>query len=124
MNWLEIKIYTTTEGIEHIGGMLLMAGVNGYAVEDKNLRLTFDTNIRFRTKDFDMSKGDFGRVILDESEMLLEIKAAGAMPMWLINALSDMKIYPTSFSKYGTAYKLMLSEQLNNLSEDKAELKI
>lgn len=36
MNWLEIKIYTTTEGIEHIGGMLLMAGVNGYAVEDKN----------------------------------------------------------------------------------------
>lgn len=35
MNWLEIKIYTTTEGIEHIGGMLLMAGVNGYAVEDK-----------------------------------------------------------------------------------------
>lgn len=89
-----------------------------YAVEDKNLRLTFDTNIRFRTKDFDISKGDFGRVILDESEMLLEIKAAGAMPMWLIDALSDMKIYPTSFSKYGTAYKLMLSEQLNGISED------
>ena len=36
MDWLEIKIYTTTEGIEHIGGMLLMIGVNGYAVEDKN----------------------------------------------------------------------------------------
>ena len=65
-----------------------------------------------------MSKGDFGRVILDESEMLLEIKAAGAMPMWLIDALSDMKIYPTSFSKYGTAYKLMLSEELNGISED------
>ena len=36
MDWLEIKIYTTTEGIEHIGGMLLMLGVNGYTVEDKN----------------------------------------------------------------------------------------
>lgn len=36
MDWLEIKIFTTTEGIEHIGGMLLMLGVNGYAVEDKN----------------------------------------------------------------------------------------
>lgn len=36
MDWLEIKIFTTTEGIEHIGGMLLMLGINGYAVEDKN----------------------------------------------------------------------------------------
>lgn len=36
MDWLEVKIYTTTEGIEHIGGMLLMLGINGYAVEDKN----------------------------------------------------------------------------------------
>lgn len=36
MNWNEIKIYTTTEGIEHIGGMLLMLGINGYSVEDKN----------------------------------------------------------------------------------------
>ena len=36
MDWNEIKIYTTTEGIEHIGGMLLMLGVNGYSVEDKN----------------------------------------------------------------------------------------
>lgn len=83
-----------------------------YSKDDKELRLTFDTNIRFRTKDFDLSKGDFGRVILDESEMLLEIKAAGAMPLWLIRALSELKIYPTSFSKYGTAYKLMLSEQI------------
>lgn len=86
-----------------------------YSKDDKELRLTFDTNIRFRTKDFDMSKGDFGRVILDESEMLLEIKAAGAMPLWLINALSELKIYPTSFSKYGTAYKLMLSERMQGM---------
>ena len=36
MDWLEIKIFTNTEGIEHIGGMLLMLGINGYSVEDKN----------------------------------------------------------------------------------------
>lgn len=35
MDWLEIKIFTTTEGIEHVGGMLLMLGINGYSVEDK-----------------------------------------------------------------------------------------
>jgi len=36
MDWLEIKVFTTTEGIDHVGGMLLMLGVNGYMVEDKN----------------------------------------------------------------------------------------
>ena len=36
MDWLEVKIYTTTYGIEHVGGMLLMLGINGYMVEDKN----------------------------------------------------------------------------------------
>ncbi len=36
MDWLEIKIFTTTEGIDHVGGMLLMLGINGYMVEDKN----------------------------------------------------------------------------------------
>lgn len=36
MDWLEVKIYTTTEGIEHVGGMLLMLGIAGFAVEDKN----------------------------------------------------------------------------------------
>lgn len=36
MDWLQAKIYTTTEGIDHVGGLLLMLGINGYAVEDKN----------------------------------------------------------------------------------------
>ena len=36
MDWMQVKIYTTTEGIDHIGGMLLMLGINGYAIEDKN----------------------------------------------------------------------------------------
>ncbi len=95
-----------------------------YSKDDKEVRLTFDTNIRYRMKDFDMSKGDFGRVILDESEMLLEIKTPGAMPLWLTDALNDMKIYPTSYSKYGTAYKLMLSETLAKHSADGDENKI
>lgn len=36
MDWLEIKVFTTTQGIDHVGGMLLMLGINGYIVEDKN----------------------------------------------------------------------------------------
>ncbi len=36
MDWLAIDVFTTTEGIDHVGGILLMLGINGYSVEDKN----------------------------------------------------------------------------------------
>lgn len=83
-----------------------------YARDDHDLRLTFDTNIRFRNKDFDISKGDYGHTLLDSSQMILEIKSALAMPLWLTSALDELKIYPTSYSKYGNAYKLMLSQSM------------
>ena len=38
----------------------------------------------------------------------MEIKIAGAMPLWLAEALSRCGIYPTSFSKYGKAYETLL----------------
>jgi len=40
----------------------------------------------------------------------MEIKGSGAYELWLVKILSDMKIYPRSFSKYGTFYKYLLSE--------------
>lgn len=85
-----------------------------YAKDDHDVRMTFDTNIRFRNKDFDISKGDFGYILMDESQMILEIKSALAMPLWLTHALDELKIYPTSYSKYGNAYKLMLSQSMEN----------
>ena len=38
MNWIEIKIYTTSEGVEVVTGLLMQLGINGFVVEDpKNL---------------------------------------------------------------------------------------
>ena len=34
MEWKEVKIYTTTEGIEPVSAMLLETGVTGIQVED------------------------------------------------------------------------------------------
>ncbi len=41
----------------------------------------------------------------------MEIKAPGAMPLWLCELLSRFEIYPSRFSKYGTYYQLLLAEQ-------------
>lgn len=81
-----------------------------YAEDEPELRLTFDTNIRFRNKELDLINGDYGTVILDDNQYILEIKCITSMPLWLTQELDRLKIYPTSYSKYGTAYKLMLSQ--------------
>lgn len=87
-----------------------------YSSDDHDLRLTFDTNIRFRNKDFDISKGDYGYTLMGSDQMILEIKSAFSMPLWLTHALDELKIYPTSYSKYGNAYKLMLSQSIEHMA--------
>jgi len=43
--------------------------------------------------------------VLEGDKILMEIKCAGGMPMWMVKFLSEEHIYKTSFSKYGTAYR-------------------
>lgn len=91
-----------------------------YSKDDPELRLTFDTNIRFRNKQLDLRYGDFGTVILDDSQYILEIKCIESMPLWLTKELDRLKIYPSSYSKYGTAYRLMLSQGVLNFGKAKS----
>ena len=70
-----------------------------------NLRLTFDTHVRYRTDDLNLMMGSAGKEILPEDTVILEIKTDGAMPLWLSRALDECVIRPASFSKYGTAYR-------------------
>lgn len=81
-----------------------------YSKEDPNLRITFDRNIHFRTEDMSLQSLPGGRFIIRPGESILEIKAADAMPLWLTALLTQGNIQRTSFSKYGTAYKMLLEE--------------
>lgn len=73
---------------------------------DEDLRITLDRNIRWRTEDLTLTAAPWGEQLLRPGQSLLEIKCAGAMPLWLVKALSDNGIRRTSFSKYGTAYTI------------------
>ena len=77
-----------------------------YSKTDHELRITFDRNVRFRTDNLDLGKGHYGERILDRELCIMEIKALSAMPLWLTEALNELKVFPGSFSKYGTAYQL------------------
>lgn len=73
--------------------------------EDSTLRITFDQNIRSRTEDLQLEMGDAGKLLLERGSRLMEIKVSQAFPLWLAKALSELEIFPVSFSKYGSIYK-------------------
>lgn len=75
-----------------------------------DLRLTFDRGIRYRDKELWLDRGSAGICLLPPHSVLLEIKTAGAMPLWLADALDQEHILPGRFSKYGTAYTHSLKE--------------
>lgn len=68
------------------------------------LRITFDSNVRYRNYDLKLEDGPEGKKIIPDNCYLMEIKTDGAMPLWLSHALDECRIFPVSFSKYGTAY--------------------
>ncbi|PYG87222.1 VTC domain-containing protein [Ruminiclostridium sufflavum DSM 19573] len=76
-----------------------------FGKEDKAFRITFDRNIQTRRNDLCLEAGCSGEQLLGIDQYLMEVKISGSVPIWLTEILSDLKIYKTSFSKYGTEYK-------------------
>lgn len=82
------------------------------AKDDPELRFTFDSSIRWRNTELSLSAGDWGEELLQNGEILMEIKMPESSPMWLAHALSKHGVFPTSFSKYGTCYTNNLMENI------------
>lgn len=80
-----------------------------YAKEDPEFRVTFDENIRWRTKELSLCAGPYGTLILPEDKVLMELKTIGALPLWMTEILTKQRIYQTSFSKYGTVYQQLMT---------------
>lgn len=77
-------------------------------IDDNNLRITIDSNLRSRRNELKIELGDYGDKYFDEDYYIMEIKTMGSIPLWFVKILSELKIYPTSFSKYGNIYKKYL----------------
>ena len=86
-----------------------------FSSEDRNVRVTFDRNIRFRNQMLDLSTGSQGVKLLDSGLYVMEVKTLGSVPLWFSSALDGLEIYPRAFSKYGKAYEMMFKEPLLNL---------
>ncbi len=69
--------------------------------DDPTFRVTFDRNVRSRNTNLSLEKGDFGKQFFKNGEVVMEVKALERFPFYFVHALSKLKIYPASFSKYG-----------------------
>ncbi len=85
-----------------------------YTKIQSDFRVTFDENVLARQEDLSLESKVYGTPILPEGMILMEIKCSGGIPLWMTKVLSSEKIYKTSFSKYGTAYKNLIFPELKH----------
>lgn len=74
-----------------------------YDKNNINFRVTFDFNLRSREDELKLELGDNGN-LYNKDLVIMEVKSLQSIPLWFTKILSNMKIYPNSFSKYGEIY--------------------
>ena len=90
---LEPKIFIAYDRISYRG------------IDDNEFRITFDSNLRSRRDDLRLELGSYGKLYFDKPHYIMEVKTLSTLPLWFTKILSELKIYPKSFSKYGSIYK-------------------
>ena len=83
-----------------------------YAQDGGDFRITFDENILYREHALSLEEPIGGIPFLGKNQTLLEIKTSGGIPLWMSHALTEEKIFKTSFSKYGSAYEHRMAYQV------------
>lgn len=86
-----------------------------YSMENPELRITIDRDIRSRYQNISFEYGDRGEALLPVDTYLMEIKIPNATPLWLSHLLSENGIFSRGFSKYGTVYTNKLKGEINNV---------
>lgn len=76
-----------------------------YGKDDPELRITFDEDLLWRNTDLDLTSEVYGYPLLEPGQTIMEVKIPGSMPLWLSRSLCTNRIYRSSFSKYGEAYR-------------------
>ncbi len=89
-----------------------------YAKDGSDFRVTFDDTILCRQDRLSLEEAPSGTPILPEDMALMELKCSGGIPLWMTAFLTEERIFKTSYSKYGTAYKTLIFPHLHEAEEE------
>lgn len=79
---------------------------------DNELRITFDENLKYRNRNLSFKKGKRDKIYFkDDRNIIMEVKAQGSLPLWLVRVMSDLRVYPQQFSKIGKIYEKIRKEK-------------
>lgn len=87
-----------------------------------DLRITFDSSIRFRADDLDLRHGCDGHLLMNPDMRMMELKLPMVFPQWMADSLWGLHIRQIHFSKYGEAYTRFLSAKTFTLPHSTKEI--
>ena len=68
--------------------------------DDCDVRVTFDKNLRTRTKDLRLEHGNYGDMFTPEDFIVMEVKVADCIPLWFAEIVDQFGLTGLKFSKY------------------------
>ncbi|WP_088032429.1 polyphosphate polymerase domain-containing protein [Evansella clarkii] len=80
-------------------------------IEDEDLRVTFDYNLRCRKDDLRIENGPHGIHFVDPELVILEVKVNFSVPLWLSQLLVELGCEKKSVSKFCTTVELLEGEE-------------
>lgn len=81
-----------------------------HGIDDSELRLTFDLDLRCRTADSSIEDGPEGNHFIDPNLVILEVKVNDSVPLWLARFLQELECEQRSASKFCTSVEHLRSE--------------
>ena len=90
-----------------------------HGIDDADLRLTFDFNLRCRKEDLRLENGEYGDYFIDPNLVVLEVKVDHSVPLWLVRILQRLACEQRSASKFCTSTELLGDEQFSLVTEFK-----
>lgn len=72
-------------------------------IDDDDLRVTFDYNLKCRSDDLRVEHGPYGDLFVDQDLVILEVKVTHSVPLWLSRLLSEFECPKKSVSKFCTS---------------------
>lgn len=91
--------------------VLVIYNRESYKGED-GLRITFDEKLKYRTENLRLNKEKHDKIYFEDNRnIIMEVKAHGVLPLWLVKTMSEQKVFPQQFSKVGKIYEKIRKEQ-------------
>ncbi len=79
---------------------------------DDGLRITFDEKLKYRTNNLTFNKTKRGKIYFkDDRNIIMEVKAHGVLPLWLVHEMTELRAFPEQFSKVGKIYAKIRKEE-------------